>query len=133
MDPCLPLNGRITPSRSSFTLSGTVDGRHSRDACTVLDPMVVSLVTPTVVFRDTSAASSPAPHSPGSWCGARSRGVPRESLDAAKNLPKEAPRQVALGQLEHEVPRMPDQPPAGLEELWMATGRMSRRSRLPRL
>jgi hypothetical protein len=47
--------------------------------------------------------------------------VPRKSLDAAKNLPKEAPRQVALGQLEHEVPRMPDQPPAGLEESLLET------------
>src|SRR2546426_3782704 len=46
------------------------DGRHSRDACTVRGPMLVSLVTPTVVFRDTSAASSAAPHPPGSWCGA---------------------------------------------------------------
>ncbi len=33
-----------------------------------------------------------------------------------ENLPKEAPCQVVLGQLEHEVPRVPDQPPAGLEE-----------------
>ncbi len=29
--------------------------------------------------------------------------------------------QVALGQLEHEVPRMPDQPPAGLEEPLLET------------
>jgi len=41
--------------------------------------------------------------------------MPRESLDAPENLPKEAPRQVAVGQLEHEVPCMPDQAPAGLE------------------
>jgi hypothetical protein len=37
-------------------------------------------------------------------------------LDALENLPKEAPRQVALGQLGHEVPRMPDEVPAGLEQ-----------------
>jgi len=42
--------------------------------------------------------------------------VPRESLDAPEDLPKEAPRQVALGPLEAEVPRMSDEPPAGLEE-----------------
>jgi hypothetical protein len=30
----------------------------------------VSLVTATVFFRDTSAASTPTPHRPGSWCGA---------------------------------------------------------------
>ena len=47
--------------------------------------------------------------------------MPRESLDTPKDLPKEAPRQVALGQLEHEVPRMPDQPPAGLEEPLLET------------
>jgi hypothetical protein len=47
--------------------------------------------------------------------------VPRESLDTPENLSKEAPRQVALGQLEHEGPRMPDQPPAGLEEPLLET------------
>jgi len=40
----------------------------------------------------------------------------RESLDALENLPKQAPCQVALGQLEDEVPRMPDKAPAGLEQ-----------------
>ena len=42
--------------------------------------------------------------------------MPRESLDALENLPKQAPCQVALGQLEDEVPRMPDEAPAGLEQ-----------------
>jgi len=42
--------------------------------------------------------------------------MPRESLDAPKNLPKEAPRQVVLGQLEAEVPGMLDQAAAGLEQ-----------------
>jgi hypothetical protein len=51
----------------------------------------------------------------------RSRRVPGESLDSPENLPKEAPRQVALGQLEHEVPGMADQPPAGLEEPLLET------------
>ncbi len=40
----------------------------------------------------------------------------RESFDAPENLPEEAPGQVTFGQLKDEVPRMPDQPPAGLEE-----------------
>jgi hypothetical protein len=31
--------------------------------------------------------------------GSRSRRMPRESIDTPENLPKEAPRQVALGQL----------------------------------
>ncbi len=34
--------------------------------------------------------------------------MPREWLDALENLPEEAPGQVAFGQLEGEVPRMPD-------------------------
>jgi hypothetical protein len=46
----------------------------------------------------------------------RSRRVPRESLDAPEDLPKQIRCQVALGQLEDEVPRMPDEAPAGLEQ-----------------
>jgi hypothetical protein len=42
--------------------------------------------------------------------------MPGEPLDAPEDLPKEGPGQVTLGKLEHEVPRMPDQAPAGLEE-----------------
>jgi hypothetical protein len=42
--------------------------------------------------------------------------VPRESFDAAENLPKETPCQVAFGQLEDVVPGMPDQAAAGLEQ-----------------
>jgi hypothetical protein len=41
--------------------------------------------------------------------GSRSRRVPREPLDPLENLPKEAPRQVAFGELQGEVPGMPDQ------------------------
>jgi hypothetical protein len=39
--------------------------------------------------------------------------MPREPLDAPDDLPKQALCQVALGQLEDEVPRMPDEAPAG--------------------
>jgi hypothetical protein len=42
--------------------------------------------------------------------------VPRESLDAAEDLPKERRSQVALSHLQDEVPRMPDEAPAGLEQ-----------------
>jgi len=42
--------------------------------------------------------------------------MPRESLDAPEALPNEAPRQVAFSKLENVMPRMPDQPPASLEE-----------------
>jgi hypothetical protein len=71
------------------------------------------------------------------------------ALDALENLPKERPGQVIFGELQREVPRVPDQPPARLEQpllearerpvllvsdqFWMAAGSTSRRSRLPRL
>jgi hypothetical protein len=42
--------------------------------------------------------------------------VRRELLDAPENLPKEASRQVAFGELQGEVPGMPDEPCAGLAE-----------------
>ena len=51
----------------------------------------------------------------------RSRGVPCESFDASENLPKEGPRQVAFGQLQDEVPGMPNEAPAGLEEPLLET------------
>ena len=45
-----------------------------------------------------------------------SRGMPRESLDAPEDLPKEAPGQVTFGQLEDEVSGVPNQASAGLEQ-----------------
>lgn len=42
--------------------------------------------------------------------------MPRESLDPPEDLPKEAPRQAAFGQLQDVVPGMSDEAPAGLEE-----------------
>jgi len=42
--------------------------------------------------------------------------MPPKSRDAAQDLPKEAPGQVTFGQLEDEVPSMPDEPPTGLDE-----------------
>jgi hypothetical protein len=47
--------------------------------------------------------------------------VPRESLDAPKNLPKEGSRQVALGEVQDEVPGMPDEASAGLEQPLLQT------------
>jgi len=46
----------------------------------------------------------------------RSRRVPPQALDALENLSKERPGQVTFGELQREVPRVPDQPPARLEE-----------------
>jgi hypothetical protein len=42
--------------------------------------------------------------------------VPRAPFDALENLSKEAPRQVAFGELQDEVPGMADQAPTGLEQ-----------------
>jgi hypothetical protein len=42
--------------------------------------------------------------------------MPRESLDASENLPKERRRQGALGQLEDVVPGVPDEASARLEQ-----------------
>jgi hypothetical protein len=42
--------------------------------------------------------------------------MPRQPFDAPENLLKEGPGQVALGELQGEVPGVPDQPPARLEE-----------------
>jgi hypothetical protein len=41
---------------------------------------------------------------------------PPEPLDALENLPREAPRQVAFGELQGEVPGKSDEPRTGLEE-----------------
>ena len=47
--------------------------------------------------------------------------MPRESLDAPENLPKQALGQVAFGQLEDEVPSMPDEASAGHEQPLLET------------
>jgi hypothetical protein len=41
--------------------------------------------------------------------------MPRQPLDARENLAKEGRCQVTFGELQHEVPSVSDQPPAGLE------------------
>ena len=48
--------------------------------------------------------------------------MPRESLAAPEDLPTQALRQVAFGQLEDTVPRMPDEAPAGLESPLLEAG-----------
>src|SRR2546426_3729458 len=42
--------------------------------------------------------------------------MPRQPLDAPENLAKQRPCQVAFRELQREVPGVPDQPPAGLEQ-----------------
>ena len=47
--------------------------------------------------------------------------MPREPLDAPEDLPKEASGQVTFGQLEDEVPGVPNEAPAGLEQPLLET------------
>ncbi len=42
--------------------------------------------------------------------------MPRESLDAPEDLPKESRCQVARGQLQDEVPGVPNEAATGLEQ-----------------
>jgi len=81
----------------------------------IVPPPFPGLVTPTVAFRDTPAGSPLTRHRVHS-AGLATCRVPRAPLDALENLPNEAPRQVAFGELQGEVSRMPDQPPARLEQ-----------------
>jgi hypothetical protein len=68
--------------------------------------------------------------------------MPREPLDAPDDLRKEARRQLTFGQLQDEVPGVPNEASAGLEQALLQAregpaldgrGKTSRRSRLPRL
>jgi len=77
----------------------------------------------TVVALNGRIAQSPNPFIvPGTlWSpilawGSRAGGVPPASLDASEDLPKQVPRQVALGEQKDELPRLPDEACAGLEE-----------------
>jgi len=45
----------------------------------------------------------------------------RQPLDAHEGLMKERPGQVAFRELQREVPGVPDQPAAGLEQLLLET------------
>jgi hypothetical protein len=47
--------------------------------------------------------------------------MPRESLDARENLPKEAARQAAFRELQGEVPSMPNEASARLEQPLLKT------------
>src|SRR5712691_6185270 len=114
--PAVVALNRRSSRRSARASLRHVDGRHSRGARTVRGRLLVSVVTPSVLFRDTSAASAPLLTAPAPDVGSQSRGAPRESLDALENLTKEVPRQVASGELQGEVPGMPDEASARPEQ-----------------
>src|SRR6266542_3323093 len=90
------------------------DGRHSRGASRVRGPVLVSLAVWTLLFKTPPPLRLRCSLSPLLLWGPRSRRMPRESLDAPEHLAKEAPGQVTFGQLEDEVPGMPDEVSARL-------------------
>ena len=86
-----------------------VDGRRTYR---LVEPRAVRAVTGSVLLRDTSVVLSPL------LTALRLRSITwgaRKPLHAPDNLSKEAACQVAFGELQREVPGMPDQTPAGLE------------------
>jgi hypothetical protein len=98
MDPHLPslaaLNGRITPSLSSFILS-----RRLREVMlatqTVRGLALGSLVNPMALFGDTSAHRPPLPIASAPGWSSRSRRMPCELLDAPDDLRKQTLSQLA--------------------------------------
>ncbi len=144
--PFLPsvvvLNGRITPSLSSFLLSGTLTEVMLAAHVPSAAPVLVSLVTPTVPFRDTSSASTPAAHRPRSCCGAldhvgchaspsmRRRICPKGMLvkwpSASWRMKYRACRMRRPPVLKSRCWRLIS------DQLWMASGRTRRRRGCPR-
>lgn len=128
------VHGAARPRRSTRQHVPIRQGQSFGQPLRSVPPSFPRLVTPTVAFKDTPAESPlTIAFTP---LGSRSRRVPCESLDAPENLPKEAPCQGALGKLQDEVPGMSDEAPVlnsrcwrlVRDQLWMETGRTSRRS-----
>ncbi len=61
------------------------------------------------MFASPLGLLSGRPSASPSETSARSRRMPPESLEALENLTKEGPCQVAFGELQGEVPGMPDE------------------------
>jgi hypothetical protein len=72
--------------------------------CGMYDLVLSTLVSSTVLFRDTGAASLSPSRRPRSGCASLG-GVPREVLDACHDLPEKGFCQLALGALEARSPR----------------------------
>src|SRR5712692_9876571 len=120
MDPRLPslaaLNGRITPSLSSFILSSRLRevmlATHGSSAASGLGAWSIRRPcseTPPLLRPPLRIASAPG------W-GSRLRRMPCEPLDAPDDLRKQALSQLAFGQLQDEVPGMSDEASAGPEQ-----------------
>jgi hypothetical protein len=107
---------RTVPSVNSFTLPDTLTAVLLANPGACLTGASGLGHTDRAVERHRRRVVSRRPFPPIPVRSSVSRRMPRESLDALENLPKEAPGQVAFGQLEDEGPRMPDEAPAGLEQ-----------------
>jgi hypothetical protein len=82
----------------------------------VIDAGLRSSLIRSSFFRDTTADPTSLFMSSVQCAGRSSGRVPGQSLDTRENLPKERRRQVAFGQLQDEVPRVPNEAAAGLEQ-----------------
>src|SRR6266446_9790019 len=110
------LNGRTTPSLSSFILSSRLRevmlATHGPSAASRLGVWSIRRPcseTPPLRRPPLLIASAPG------W-RSRSRRMPGEPLDAPDDLQKESRCQVALGQLEPEGPGVPNEAATGLEQ-----------------
>src|SRR5262245_63143141 len=94
MDPCLPslvaLNENDHPATQLVHPFRQVEGSHARDAWTVRGLALESLVKPTPLFKDISAASARAPHRLCSRLGLSITSNATQSLGAPEDLPKQA-------------------------------------------
>src|SRR6266851_2690793 len=105
--------------------SPVLPGRNTSHGNVLGTSVMLTAQVPKVCPRRPPASETPRPGRPAfhplRTPSARSGRVPRESLDAAENLPKEASRQVAFGESQGEVPGMPDEASARLEQPLLET------------
>jgi hypothetical protein len=109
------------PLVNSFTLPDSLMAVLLTKPGACATPVLLGLVTLTVPFSDTTAASPPLLMAPAPRAVLQITSGATRVARYARESAERGSRQVALGQLEHEGPRMPDQPPAGLEEPLLET------------
>ena len=97
------------PSASSSTAS-LPNRSHAGAPWSRCGPLPPGVVTPPMPWGAPRSARPSMRHRPLLRVGDSGSGrMPREPLDAPENLPEKSPCQVAFGQLQDEVPGMPDE------------------------
>jgi hypothetical protein len=106
------------PSRRSVRSScpASCDASHSRDAWLVCDPVLLNWYLDPSVQRHLLRFDFRCSLSPLLLWGPRSSRMPRESLDAPENPAEQGGCQVALGELQDDVPGVPNEAATGLEQ-----------------